>query len=157
VLRVFRATALPWVAGLSLALPSCSGPPPDPGPLQLRIVGEEFEWWIRYAGPDESLDTADDLVVQQNFHVPEDARVEIELQSRDYLYGFRIPALGVNEVAVPDLPMFARIEAPVRGSHALRGDQMCGYAHESLIGEVVVEPRSAFDRWFERQKEGDPR
>ncbi len=78
------------------------------------------------------------------------------MRSRDYLYGFRIPGLGVNEVAVPDLPMFARIETPPPGTYELLGDQLCGYAHKSLIGEMVVQPRSEFDRWVERQKERTP-
>ena len=129
---------------------------PPPIPLPLRIVGDAFEWHVRYPGADGVLDTEDDVTATRDVHLPSGTPVEIQLGSTDYIYGFRIPDLGVNEMAVPDLDFRAAFVSPEPGTHALMGDQMCGYAHESLIGEVVVLEDREFGRWLEHQRSAIP-
>ena len=93
------------------------------------------------------LDTEDDVHAKQNLRLPERTRVEIEVRSSDYIYAFRIPAFGVNQMAVPDLVFTAEFETPETSVHPLMGDQLCGYAHRSLRGFVIIEPKRDFQRW----------
>jgi heme/copper-type cytochrome/quinol oxidase subunit 2 len=138
------------LCALVLAL-GCEKLPPVPELLQVRVLGEGYEWLVQYPGPDALLDTADDVRAKQNLRLPEHTRVQIEVRSSDYIYGFRIPGLGVNEMAVPELVFVADFETPEPSVHALKGDQMCGYAHPRLIGHVIIEPKRQFQRWQVQQ------
>ena len=129
----------------------CENLPPVPELLKVRVVGDGYEWLVRYPGPDALLDTDDDVQSKQNLRLPEHTRVQIEVRSSDYIYGFRIPGLGVNEMAVPDLVFTADFETPEESVHVLKGDQMCGYAHPRLIGHVIIEPKRQFQRWQVKQ------
>lgn len=149
--RIGRRAAFRCFGLLALAS-ACDHPTPDVAPLPIRIVGEEFEWHVRYPGPDGALDTPDDVLGLRDLHIPANSPIEIELDSRDYIYHFQIPELGVNEMAVPNLEFRARLEASQTGSVPLLGDQMCGYAHDSLLGQVVVHTSSGFEDWLARQE-----
>jgi len=113
-------------------------------PLTIRVRGSEYEWHVRYPGPDGEFGTADDVLGKRDVHVPDQTRIVIELDSEDYIYGFRIPDFGSNQMSVPELHFGAEFRADSPGSHALRGDQMCGYQHESLLGRVFVHGRSEY-------------
>ena len=119
-----------------------------PDPLVIRVRGERYEWHVQYPGRDGQLDTADDRLAKRDLHLPHRANVRIELESRDYIYGFRIPAFEVNEMAIPELDLAAPFEAGRTGTFDLQGDQMCGFQHSSLIGRVVVHDRSSYGEWL---------
>jgi cytochrome c oxidase subunit 2 len=141
------AAALALAAALA---PGCdAGAPPEA--LRVRVTGDEYQWRIRYPGSDGLLDTDDDVLDVQNLHVPVSTPIEVQLESTDYIYGFRIPDFGVNQMAVPELHFGASFVAAETGSYPLKGDQMCGFSHESLLGTVVVQTPSDFDRWQGRR------
>ena len=139
-------------ASLASLLAACSASdvePPVPDPFVVRVLGAEYEWRIRYAGADGEFDTSDDVQGSRDLHVPVGANVEVALDSADYIYRFRVPDLGVNEMAVPEIPFTARFVSDAVGTHELLGDQMCGLQHESLIGRVVVHSRAGYRDWLE--------
>ena len=142
-----------WIAILSvpwfLACDWRSDYPIGGGALTIRVRGEEFEWHIRYPGPDGALDTPDDVYGMRNLHVPLDTAIHLEFESEDYVYGFRLPDFDVNQPAIPDLHFEADFEADLPGHYALMGNQMCGYAHESLLGHVIVQTPSKFRDWLQ--------
>jgi cytochrome c oxidase subunit 2 len=138
--------------GLLALACACDRPAAESGPIVIRVVGEEFEWHVRYPGPDRMLDTSDDVIALRDLHIPVDSNIEIELDSSDYIYQFQIPDLGVNQMAVPNVAFKARLKATQVGSLPLLGDQMCGYAHESLLGQVIVHTSSGFEEWQARQE-----
>src|SRR5579872_5999225 len=39
-------------------------------PLEIRIEGREFQWYLRYAGPDGQFGTADDALAMHQPHIP---------------------------------------------------------------------------------------
>ena len=120
--------------------------------IELRVTGHEFGWLIRYAGTDGRLDTADDVLRRRHLHLPAHTPIRLELASEDYVYGFRLPALDVVEIAVPGRPFLLRFETDRDGLSRLMGDQMCGFLHAELIGDFIVESRAAFEQWM-RQSE----
>lgn len=121
----------------------------EPEALRVRVRGEEFEWHIGYAGQDQEWGTADDVHAMQNLHIPERTPITVELASADYIYGFRLPDFDVNEPAIPGLNFRAEFEADALGTYRLLGNQMCGYAHESLLGQVIVHSQPGFDDWLQ--------
>ena len=157
---VRRASARPWVwivlpvMLLTPPLVACDGVSEggaDPEPLKVRVRGFEYQWYVSYPGRDEILGTRDDVVGMRDLHVPVDTQIEIDLESDDYIYGFRIPDFEVNQVAVPELHFSTEFTAESIGTHLLKGDQMCGFKHPSLLGRVVVYSRSEYADWVARQ------
>ena len=72
----------------------------------------------------------------------------MELNSRDFIYSFTIPAAGIREVAVPGIPMSAEFTTGQPATFELLGDQFCGFSHENLIGTVIVENDARFSEWL---------
>lgn len=119
-------------------------------PVALQVTGEEFRWRVLYAGPDGELGTGDDVPTGEDIHLPSGAPVRIVLTSADYIYSFSLPALPLEEIAVPDLTFTLEFVTGSPGRVELRGDQFCGYSHARLSGELVVQSPSDFDRWLRR-------
>ena len=129
------------LAGVPLACTRATGNHQVPDSLTIRVTGGEFEWHVHYPGPDSEFGTADDVEAKQDLHVPVGTEISVELDSEDYIYRFRIPEFGVNEMAIPDLHFSAQFRPDSVGNYALRGDQMCGFSHSSLLGRVYVHSR----------------
>ena len=134
-----------FLGGLvACALATGRGAPVDttyviPDHLEIAVVGDGYQWEIRYPGPDGELWTADDQFGAHDVHLPSNVHATIHLRSRDYIYTFALPHLDLKEIAVPDLEYHLEFDANDKGRFELRGDQMCGYTHPDLIGTLVVE------------------
>ena len=112
-----------------------------PETMEIEVVGSKFTWKVRYPGPDGRLHTEDDRIGEQDVHIPEGTRTTIHLRSRDYVYGLGLPALGLKNVAIPELEFALEVPPQPVGTTELRGNQMCGYTHPRLMGQFVVESR----------------
>jgi heme/copper-type cytochrome/quinol oxidase subunit 2 len=146
--RLTRMIFVPFLVVLTLAtiavlLLARSGEPGYvlPDEMEIEVVGNHFRWEVHYPGPDGVLRTADDEIGHRNVHVPVGTPTTIHLRSRDYIYGFALPELGLKEIAVPDLEFSIHVPARAAGSLELRGNQMCGYTHPELLGLVLVQSR----------------
>jgi cytochrome c oxidase subunit 2 len=111
--------------------------------VRVRITGRDFRWHIRYPGPDGVLDTADDRLDQRNLHVPASTDVELELCSDDFVYSLYLPDYELVEMAFPGRPLVMEFRTDSPGRSRLMGSQMCGFAHEELLGKLVVDPPGA--------------
>lgn len=75
---------------------------PDIPPIA-RVIARQFEWRMIYPGPDNVIDTVDDLHVANELHIVKGQRTLIELTSMDVLHSFFLPHLRVKQDAVPGL------------------------------------------------------
>ena len=94
-----------------------------------------------------STPTADDRLAIDDLRLPADRPVTLELHSADFLYTFAFPDLDRREIAIPDLVHTIDLPPAREGILRYRGDQLCGYRHDRLIGEIRVEPPRAFRDW----------
>lgn len=141
----------PWLAVVlvGFAWSGCErGITPAAGPLVVHVTGEAYEWHIAYPGGDGVHGTTDDRHTLGSLHAPAGRPLVIELRSHDLLYTFGIPRLDIKEIAVPDLVYTVEFTPTSSGTFVLRGDQLCGYRHESLIGELVIESPVELERWL---------
>jgi cytochrome c oxidase subunit 2 len=104
----------------------------------VAVTGNEFQWHFQYPGPDGKLGTADDWYSSDNLYLPDNAKIKLQLQSKDYVYTFSLPKFGLKEIAVPDLEFALQFQTGPEQTLEYLGDQFCGYSHRSLIGKVVV-------------------
>ena len=123
-----------------------------PSPLPIEVVGDDYYWFVRYPGADGQLHTQDDVEDTTNLHLPVATETHIKITSRDYLYTFGLPSLGISQVAVPDLMFGLEFTMNSVGTYELEGDQLCGFSHESLMGEIIVQSREDFINWLRSQR-----
>ena len=106
--------------------------------IVIEVTGDDFNWHFRYPGPDGVLGTSDDRHSIQDLFLPDNSKVDLKLNSNDYVYMFSLPELGEREIAVPGLSFELQFTTQDEQVLDLMGDQMCGFAHESLIGKAYV-------------------
>ncbi|MFK8113977.1 MAG: hypothetical protein AB8B91_17370 [Rubripirellula sp.] len=116
----------------------------DQSSIEVEARGRKFKWTFRYPGRDRALNTADDVLLEQDLRLPTNIKVALSLESDDYVYSLSCPTLGLKEIAVPDLTYqleFATGESI--GIYPLVADPMCGWSafHDKELGFVVIEPR----------------
>ena len=89
------------------------------------------------------LGTGDDRHSVQDLYLPDNSEVDLKLKSNDYVYTFALPKLGMQEIAVPGLDFELQFTTQGEQTMQLKGDQLCGFEHESLIGNVYVRNQDA--------------
>ena len=119
------------------------------GALTVEVTGDDYCWYFRYPGRDGRLGTDDDIRATGPLHVPVNTSVELQLTSVDYIYSLELPAMGLAEIAAPGLSFSLELHTDREGRFPLLGDQFCGYAHETLITELIVESESAFKEFLD--------
>ena len=146
---------LPVLAIFALLTTSCkrSAPVSLPQKIHIEVTGEDFEWYVRYAGNDETLGTEDDHFTRRNVTLLAGTHTTIDLKSNDYLYSFALPHLGLKEIAVPDLKFSLEFSPEETGEFKLQGDQLCGYQHPKLMGNVQVLSPQDFANWLKNTAE----
>ena len=113
----------------------------EPAPIDsivVEVTGEDFNWHFHYPGADGEFGTEDDRYSEHDLYLPASANVTLRLHSKDFIYTLSIPEIDRQEIAVPDLDFDMRFRTGAQNTWALRGDQFCGFSHESLLGNIYV-------------------
>ena len=130
----------PVVLLLALLCSACAADHPQHrlDSIVIEVTGDEFNWYFRYPGADGVLGSSDDQHSVQNLFLPDNSKVNLKLKSNDYVYSFALPEFGLKEIAVPGLNFELQFTTQDEQTMQLRGDQFCGFAHETLIGKVYI-------------------
>jgi cytochrome c oxidase subunit 2 len=121
--------------------------PSNPG-VRVEVTGRQFEWRLRYPGPDDKFDTPDDLYSVNELHVPVDEDILVELKSSDVLHGFFLPNLRVKQDAVPGMKIPVWFRATEQGVFDLVCAELCGWGHYKMKGIMRVETREQYDAYL---------
>ena len=126
-----------------------SGPPGD---VFYRITGNQFNWEITYPGTDGKLGTADDFTINNEFHVPVDKVVRIELVSRDVIHGFFVPNIRLRQDVVPGRNTNLWFEATKPGLYVVPCAELCGFGHSAMKGMLYVQSQQDYDAWIKQAR-----
>jgi cytochrome c oxidase subunit 2 len=121
---------------------------PPPG-LQVEVTAKQFEWNVRYPGPDGQLGTTDDFTSRNTMQVPVNRPVHVMLQAEDVIHSFFLPAMRVKQDAVPGMQIPIWFEATEVGEYVIGCAELCGLGHYRMRGTLQVVDALAFDRWNE--------
>ena len=117
-----------------------------------EVMARQFEWQIRYPGPDGKLGTIDDIFAVNDFHVPVDQPIKIALKTSDVLHSFFVPEFRVKQDAVPGLTIPVWFEVTKTGQYELMCAELCGWGHYKMRGRVTVQTPEEFKAWLAKQK-----
>lgn len=148
--------------------------PNDKSAIQVRAIGQQFNWNFHLPGPDGvfgrleadlisnsnpiGLDPSDpnakdDLVVLGELHVPVDRNVIVDVSSKDVIHNFGMPNLRIAQDAIPGqtIPMWFK---PIKtGSYDIVCGQLCGLGHYAMKGTLVVDTPADYQAWLKERAE----
>lgn len=143
---------------------------PD-GAMEVEAVGQQWNWSYRLPGddgefgkvdtrfmtsenpfgldPEDPLGQDDILVSDPQLHLPVDRPVKVWLRSKDVLHNFTVAQFRVKMDLVPGMVTYMWLTPTRTGRFELLCEELCGIAHFTMRGAVVVEEQDAFDAWSE--------
>jgi cytochrome c oxidase subunit 2 len=113
---------LTTVALLAALLMGARAPANEPGERVVKITAKKFEY------------------VPTKIFLKRGVPVTLELTALDRKHGFAAPELGLRSDVAPGAPVRLRLVPDKIGTFAFHCDIFCGDGHESMSGEIVVEP-----------------
>ncbi len=141
--------------------------------LVVEVTGQQFEWIVRYPGPDNTFGRTDphlvhqtrnpagldeedpaaldDIVMRNTLHVAEDRAVYLWLRARDVLHSFSVPAFRVKQDMVPGMIGSTQFVPTVAGRFEIACAELCGMGHYQMGGTVEVHPPGEFATWLQGQ------
>ena len=120
----------------------------------IRVIGQQWSWAFVHAGPDGVLDTADDIATVNDLHVKVDETYHFELQSRDVLHNFSVPAFRLRQDAVPGRTITGWFKPTKTGTYDLQCAEMCGYGHGIMGAAITVHSEESYTTTFAQIKSG---
>ena len=113
-----------------------------------EVTGRQFQWLMRYPGPDGKYRTGDDVHTINDLHFIRGEPTLIELQSQDVIHSFFLPQLRIKQDAVPGLKIPVWFDTDQAGKYELACAELCGWGHYKMRGMVTVHAtRAEFDAW----------
>jgi cytochrome c oxidase subunit 2 len=125
------------------------GSPPDENEaLRVQVYAQQFAWNVRYPGIDDQFGTDDDVVTINQFHVPVNKPVIMQLRSKDVIHSLFMPNLRVKQDVLPGLTTSMYIQATKTGAYDVACAELCGLEHYSMSGVLTVESEDEFINWM---------
>lgn len=146
---------------------------PDPATaVQIRVYGQQFLWNFHYPGPDGKFggqsarlvaadnpigidlnDPAakDDIVVKNEFHLPINKPVIIDLHSKDVIHNFALVQMRIAQDAIPGVGIPMHFTPVKKGEFEVICGQLCGAGHYSMRGLLVVDAPEDYEAWLKEK------
>lgn len=123
---------------------------PDGPPLAV-VTGRQFQWLVRYPGPDGRFETADDLHLTNDLRCVKGEPVVIHLRSQDVIHSFFLPQMRIKQDAVPGLTIPVWFDSDRAGVYELVCAELCGWGHYKMRARVTVyDTKQQLDDWLDR-------
>ena len=115
---------------------------------EIRIVGHQWWWQIDYLNDDHSKEftTANEL------HLPTGRPVNIEVETRDVMHSFWVPALHGKVDLIPGQANYIRLIASQPGEYTGQCAEFCGAQHSKMRILAVVQGPDEYEAWLEAQR-----
>jgi cytochrome c oxidase subunit 2 len=120
----------------------------------IRVTAKQFNWEIRYPGPDQKFDTDDDVTMDNDFHVPVNKPIRVQLRSRDVIHSFFVPRFRLKQDAVPGREIPVWFEATKADKFEVPCAELCGFGHSGMRGWLYVDSPEDYAKWAQEKKVG---
>ena len=139
----------------------------------VEAVGQQWHWTFRMPGadgklgevdaeritddnpfgmnPDDPNGQDDVLVYNGEVHLPLDKPVKFLLRSKDVLHNFTVAQFRVKMDLVPGTNTFLWLTPTKTGRFEILCEELCGMAHYTMRGAVIVEASDDYQIWLANQ------
>lgn len=114
----------------------------------VRVIGQQWSWVFQHPGPDNELDTADDITMLDELHVQVDRIYHYQLESRDVLHNFSVPVFRLKHDAIPGRRITGWFAATDVGEHDIQCAEICGIGHGVMAGRIFIESAEDHAAWM---------
>ena len=136
----------------------------------IYVMGQQYNWNIRYAGPDgvfgkqdmkfvadsnifgvdpSDPNGKDDIQTLNEIHVPINKPVIVYVSSKDVIHSFKIVAMRTCQDAIPGLRIPCWFTPTKIGRYQVNCAQLCGGGHSAMTGGfLTVESQADYDKWL---------
>ncbi len=140
---------------------------------EVEAIGQQWHWTFRYPGddgefgevdaerisadnpfgmdPDDPNGRDDILVYNAEAHIPVDKPVKFLLRSKDVLHDFAVAQFRVKMDLVPGMETFLWLTPTTVGRFEILCEELCGIAHHTMRGAVVVDEPGDYAAWLDSQ------
>jgi cytochrome c oxidase subunit II len=119
----------------------------DPNTLRIELNSHQWAWDFRYAGTDKKFTSADDIIVMNEFRVPVDTPVLMNIASADVIHSFYLPNLRIKQDAMPGMMNKMWFKAKETGEFDIGCAQHCGTNHYKMKGTLIVMSKEDYAKW----------
>ena len=116
--------------------------------MKVRVVGEQFTWTFFYPGEGGGKEIA-----SNQLYLPKGKAVRFDVQSKDVLHDFWVPAFRQKIDAVPGITTHIRVRPVKTGTFPVVCAELCGLGHSVMRQSAHVVSPSAFDKWLADMKD----
>lgn len=153
------AVILVWIGLASKATWSRIRERPPEDPYVVEVTGRQFNWIVKYSGPDRAFGTADDFELTNELHIPAHRKVLVRLTTQDVIHSLFIPYFRTKTDAVPGLvtQMWFDASRPTAEDEVLEMAcaELCGLGHTTMRGIVKIHEPEAFEAWLAEMGGGE--
>lgn len=121
-------------------------------PITAEVTGRQFNWDVRYPGPDGELYTPDDIIrTDGQIHLPANEQILLVIKAADVLHSFFLPNIRMKQDVVPGMAQNMWFKARETGEFDIVCAELCGWGHYKMKGRVTFESREDFDKWLKEK------
>jgi cytochrome c oxidase subunit 2 len=121
--------------------------------MKISVYGQQWWWSYQY---DINGDGIPEVVTPNELVIPVGQPVTLEVQSRDVIHSFWIPALNGTRDAVPGRVQTLQIVANQPGVFQGQCKEFCGLSHANMRARAIAMEPSDFQTWLSEQQQGPP-
>ncbi len=141
--------------------------------LVIEVTGQQFQWVVRYPGPDGvfgpldgtlvtdtnfiGLDRSDpsamdDIMTLNQVHIVVNEPVRLLLRSTDVIHNFSLPNFRVKQDSVPGMTIDSWFTPIETGEFEIACAELCGLGHYRMRGILTVDETEAdLQQWLDDQ------
>jgi cytochrome c oxidase subunit II len=135
------------MTGLSEAFWNWDIPAKNEKTVRIEINAHQWAWDGRYAGADKKFSTEDDVQTWNDFKVPVNTPIYLQLTSTDVIHSFSLPNLRVKMDAVPGQVNHMWFQATTVGEYEVGCTQHCGTHHYKMKALLTVLSEEDYRKW----------
>lgn len=114
----------------------------------IRIIGQQWAWTFQHPGPDNELDTADDIFMVNDLHVEVEKTYHFRLESRDVLHSFSVPVFRLKQDAVPGRAITGWFTPNRTGEFDIQCAEICGIGHGIMAARIHIQDANTHAQWI---------
>jgi len=139
VLVVLTFLSVPAWSKIKMTMPATD--------VVIEVTAKQFNWQVRYPGPDGKFGTEDDKTFLDEMHVPVGKPVRINLKSQDVIHSFFVPQFRIKQDAVPGREIGVWFDVMKPGKYEWPCAELCGFGHSGMRGWVYAHSAEDYAKW----------
>lgn len=117
----------------------------------IRIEAQQWAWTFTHPGPDNILDTQDDIRTVDVLFLENEQNYHFELGSLDVVHSFSVPAFRLKQDAVPGRTIRGWFRPTMMGTFDIQCAEICGLGHGFMAARLTVQSAAEHQEWVVSQ------